>query len=126
MRMSVSPRRTLLFTRTNSQSLQVLGGLIIEKRGTCFSDAVRELLVALFAGKTRATGTAVTLSFFRSQVKHNVAASFLPVLEWTKRFPNPVGEGAEAEIEVRQLYELDDLGPSDAIERFREPEAREE
>jgi hypothetical protein len=41
-------------------------------------------------------------------------------LEWTKRFPNPVGEGAEAEIEVRQLYELDDLGPSDAIERFRE------
>jgi hypothetical protein len=45
-------------------------------------------------------------------------------LEWTKRFPNPVGEGAEAEIEVRQLYELDDLGPSDAIERFRELEAR--
>ena len=41
-------------------------------------------------------------------------------LEWTKRFPNPVGEGAEAEIEVRPLYELDDLGPSDAIERFRE------
>jgi hypothetical protein len=45
-------------------------------------------------------------------------------LEWTKRFPNPVGEGAEAEIEVRQLYELDDLGPSDAIERFRELVAR--
>jgi hypothetical protein len=44
-------------------------------------------------------------------------------LEWTKRFPNPVGEGAEAEIEVRQLYELDDLGPSDAIERFRGLEA---
>jgi len=45
-------------------------------------------------------------------------------LEWTKRFPNPVGEGAETEIEVRQLYELDDLGPSDAIERFRELVAR--
>jgi ketosteroid isomerase-like protein/uncharacterized protein YndB with AHSA1/START domain len=45
-------------------------------------------------------------------------------LEWTKRFPNPVGEGAEAEIEVRQLYELEDLGPSDAIERFRNIEAR--
>jgi hypothetical protein len=45
-------------------------------------------------------------------------------LEWTKRFPNPVGEGAEAEIEVRPLYELDDLGPSDAIERFRELVAR--
>jgi hypothetical protein len=45
-------------------------------------------------------------------------------LEWTKRFPNPVGEGAETEIEVRQLYELDDLGPSDAIEHFRELVAR--
>jgi hypothetical protein len=45
-------------------------------------------------------------------------------MEWSKRFPNPVGEGAEAEIEVRQLYELDDLGPSEAIERFREIEMR--
>ena len=45
-------------------------------------------------------------------------------LEWSKRFPNPVGEGAKAEIEVRQLYELEDLGPSDAIEHFRELLAR--
>lgn len=45
-------------------------------------------------------------------------------IEWSKGFPNPVGEGAEAEIEVRQLYELDDLGPSDAIERFRKIETR--
>jgi len=45
-------------------------------------------------------------------------------LEWTKRFPNPAGEGAEAEIEVRQLFELEDFGPSDAIERFRDIEAR--
>jgi hypothetical protein len=41
-------------------------------------------------------------------------------IEWTRRFPNPVGEGAEAEIEVRPLYELDDFEPSEAIERFRE------
>jgi hypothetical protein len=45
-------------------------------------------------------------------------------LEWTKRFPNPASEGAEAEIEVRQLYELEDFGASDAIERFRDAEAR--
>jgi hypothetical protein len=41
-------------------------------------------------------------------------------IEWARRFPNPMGEGAEAEIEVRQLYELEDFGPSEAIERFRE------
>ncbi len=45
-------------------------------------------------------------------------------LEWSRRFPNPLGEGAEAEIEVRQLYELEDFDPSDAIERFREIEMR--
>ena len=41
-------------------------------------------------------------------------------LEWAKRFPAPHGDNAEGEIEIRQLYELEDLGPSDALERFRE------
>jgi hypothetical protein len=40
--------------------------------------------------------------------------------EWTKRFPNPMGRAERCEIEVRQLYELEDFGPSTAIERFRE------
>ena len=38
-------------------------------------------------------------------------------LEWTRRFPNPALE--DCEIEVRQLYELDDFGPSESVERFR-------
>ena len=41
-------------------------------------------------------------------------------LAWTKRFPNPAGGGKVAEIEVRQLFELEDFGPSEAIDRFRE------
>jgi hypothetical protein len=40
-------------------------------------------------------------------------------MEWARRFPNPGGEGTEAEIEVRQLFDLEDFGPSEAIERFR-------
>jgi len=43
-------------------------------------------------------------------------------LEWARRFPNPSVDGGEAEIEVRQLYELDDFGPGEAIERFRQLE----
>jgi hypothetical protein len=39
-------------------------------------------------------------------------------LEWSRRFPNPYL--ADGEIEVRQLYELEDFGPSENIERFRE------
>jgi hypothetical protein len=41
-------------------------------------------------------------------------------LEWARRFPNPAVDGKEGEIEVRQLFELEDFGPSEAIERFRE------
>ncbi len=41
-------------------------------------------------------------------------------LEWTRRFPNPAGDGKEAEIEVRRLYELEEFGPSDTLDRFRE------
>ena len=41
-------------------------------------------------------------------------------MEWSRRYPNPVGENAPAVIEVRQLYELDDFSPSEQIERFRE------
>lgn len=40
-------------------------------------------------------------------------------VEWTKRFPNPSLDGKEAEIEVRQMFELEDFGESEQIERFR-------
>jgi hypothetical protein len=30
-------------------------------------------------------------------------------LEWSRRFPNPMGKGSEAEIEVRELYEDEDF-----------------
>jgi hypothetical protein len=41
-------------------------------------------------------------------------------LEWSRRFPNPTIGGKDCEIEVRQLFELEDFGESEAIERFRE------
>jgi hypothetical protein len=39
-------------------------------------------------------------------------------LDWAQRFPNPAE--ADGEIEVRQLYELDDFLPSEAVRRFRD------
>ncbi len=39
--------------------------------------------------------------------------------EWARRMPNPYGRGVDGEIEVRQLYELDDFEPGEAVERFR-------
>jgi len=41
-------------------------------------------------------------------------------IEWAKRAPNPAGEGKEGEIEIRQFFELEDFGPSEAVDRARE------
>ncbi|MGH8797276.1 MAG: YciI family protein [Caldimonas sp.] len=41
-------------------------------------------------------------------------------MEWARRFPAPFGEQADGEIEVRQLFELDDFEPSASVERLRE------
>ena len=41
-------------------------------------------------------------------------------LEWSRRFPNPAMDGGNCEIEVRQLFELEDFGESEALDRFRE------
>src|SRR5215470_13158496 len=38
-------------------------------------------------------------------------------IEWVKRCPNP-HEG-DSEIEIRQFFELEDFGPSDAVEHHR-------
>ena len=43
-------------------------------------------------------------------------------LEWSRRFPSPFGL-QPCEVEVRQLYELDDFTPSESLERFRALEA---
>lgn len=40
-------------------------------------------------------------------------------IEWVKRWPQLDGHG-EVEIEIRQLFTLDDFGPSEGIERMKE------
>lgn len=47
-------------------------------------------------------------------------ASREEAMEWARRYPNPAVDRGEAEIEVRQLFELDDFEPSEAVDRFRE------
>ncbi|MEA2762826.1 MAG: hypothetical protein QOD47_2110 [Gemmatimonadaceae bacterium] len=40
-------------------------------------------------------------------------------IDWVRRWPQLDGNGS-VEIEIRQLYELEDFGPSEAIDRMRE------
>jgi len=44
-------------------------------------------------------------------------------IEWAKRFPNPHLE--DGDIEIRPMFELEDFGQSEAIERFRNLDARQ-
>lgn len=41
-------------------------------------------------------------------------------LEWARRFPNPAGGDREAEIEVRELYELHDFSHAEHAGRLRQ------
>lgn len=40
-------------------------------------------------------------------------------LQWALRFPKPAPGGRDCEIEVRQMFDLDDFEPSEGVERFR-------
>ena len=40
--------------------------------------------------------------------------------EWARRFPNPTIDGSDTEVEVRQVFELEDFGPSQAVERMKD------
>jgi PhnB protein len=44
-------------------------------------------------------------------------------IEWVKRWPPLDGDG-QVELELRQMYELEDFGPSEAIDRMRELDDR--
>lgn len=46
-------------------------------------------------------------------------------VEWTRRFPNPAGEGFDTEIEVRQLFEMQDFEKNEDTDRFRKLEAEQ-
>jgi hypothetical protein len=41
-------------------------------------------------------------------------------IEWAKRAPAPHGPNQDSEIELRQFFEMDDFGPSEAVDRARE------
>ena len=59
----------------------------------------------------------VVAGYWLLQVK-----SMEEAVEWANRVPFEAGGeyGPDAEVEVRQLYELDDFGESPAVERMRE------
>jgi hypothetical protein len=75
-----------------------------------FSAGKRTVIDGPFAETKELVG-----GFWIIQVKSKEEA-----IEWAMRAPCPGGEGAEGEIEIRQFFELEDFGPSPAVDRARE------
>jgi len=74
-----------------------------------FSGGKRTVIDGPFAETKELIG-----GFWMIQVKSKQEA-----VDWAKRAPAPHGEGEEGQIEIRQVWELEDFGPSDAVERAR-------
>ena len=75
-----------------------------------FSGGQRTVIDGPFAETKELIG-----GFWIIQVKSKAEA-----IEWAKRAPAPHGENAEGEIEIRQVFEMEDFAPSEAIDRARE------
>jgi hypothetical protein len=57
-----------------------------------------------------------------------LVAAMEDAIEWAMRVPDPMGEGKEAEIEIRQVFEATDFPPDifPPEERAREEALRDE
>ena len=75
-----------------------------------FSGGKRTLIDGPFAETKDLIG-----GYWIIQVKSKAEA-----IEWAKRAPAPHGEHADGEIELRQIFEMEDFAPSEAIDRARE------
>lgn len=47
------------------------------------------------------------------------ASSREEAMEWTRRFPNPIARGAPCEVEVRQLFDIDEFGEGPSVDLLR-------
>jgi hypothetical protein len=52
------------------------------------------------------------------------ANSMAEAIEWAKRVPAPHGECAEGQIEIRQVFELEDFGSSQPVDRAKTVRAK--
>jgi hypothetical protein len=117
----VMPDEKLIAAMTAYNEALVKAGVLLDGAGLHpsskgvrirFSGGKRTLVEGPFANTKE-----LIAGYWLIQVKSKEEA-----LEWAKRVPAPHGEGAEGEIELRPLFELEDFAPGPAIDRARELE----
>jgi hypothetical protein len=114
----VMPDEKLIAAMTKYNEELAKGGVLLDLAGLQpsskgarikFSGGKRTVIDGPFAETKE-----LIAGYWLIQVKSKAEA-----IEWVNRCPNPHGEAAEGEIELRQLFELDDFAPSEAIEDVR-------
>ena len=119
----VMPDAKLIDAMTRYNEEMVKAGVLLEGAGlhpssegirVRFSGGQRTVVEGPFPNTTE-----LIAGYWLIQVKSKAEA-----IEWAKRVPAPHGEGNAGEIELRQLFELEEFEPSEAIDRARELEKK--
>jgi hypothetical protein len=110
------PSEEMLATMANFNEELVKAGVMLDGNGLQptfkgarirFTGGKREVIDGPFAETKE-----LIAGYWIIQVKSREEA-----IEWMKRCPNPYNE--DGEIEIRQMFELEDFGASDAVEHHR-------
>jgi hypothetical protein len=118
----VMPDEKLIAAMTKYNEELAKGGVLLDLAGLQpsskgarikFSGGKRTVIDGPFAETKE-----LIAGYWLIQVKSKAEA-----IEWANRCPNPHGEAAEGEIELRQLFELDDFAPGEAIADARKLES---
>jgi hypothetical protein len=113
----VMPREDMLSTMADFHQELAKAGVLLDANG--LKPTSEGWRISYKGGKRRvidgpfAESKELIAGYTLIQVKSREEA-----LEWARRFPNPHEE--DGEIEIRQLFELEDFTQGEAIERFRD------
>jgi hypothetical protein len=113
----VMPKEDMLKTMADYHQELAEAGVLVDGNGLHptsrgyrlqYSDGKRTLIDGPFA-ETKEVIAGYTM------IKVNTTEE---ALKWFKRFPQP--HYSDCEIELRRVYELEDFGPMESMDRFRE------
>jgi hypothetical protein len=119
----VMPDEKLIAAMTRYNEALSKAGVLLDLAGLQPSSKGARIVFSPGGKRTAVNGpfaetTGLVAGYWLIQVKSKQEA-----IEWAKRAPAPHGEAAAGEIELRQLFELDDFAPSVAIDEARKLES---
>jgi hypothetical protein len=122
----VMPSEEILAAMAKFNEEMVKAGVMLDGNG--LQPSSKGARVRFPGGKLgQTTGTRTVIDGPFAETKELVAGYWIiqvkskaEAIEWMKRCPNPHNE--ESEIEIRQMFELEDFGASEAVEHHRKLE----